>query len=229
MTIDWLKLKKHHERSLGQVIIFACLLSMLLSQIGYASSFHLRLQPLPPIDETALAAEKFGSIPDFSDEAWRAFLDGAIRTRVLKNTSEAHSYECTAVIDAPRERVMALLKDYPLRRQINSNLESIVVEWEGNVAWVHQTFRYGLKKVSVDLKFLHLQDKYVEWELVDGDFRELSGNYKLFSIENGTRTLLIQRTNIDPAMSVPSFILNHATQKSMRTEIEAVRDLIADW
>ncbi len=225
----------HNRDSMKDLMIAVLLLSIILilsmlhSQTCHASLPNPQFAPLPLTDEISLAPEKLGSMPEFSEEAWRALLNGEIRTGTLPELDGSRHYECVAVINAPRQQVMAVLKDYPLRTQINSNLESIHAEWDRNMAKVSEIFNYGVKTVSVDLNYLHYQDKFIEWELVGGDFEELSGYYKLFSIENGTRTLLIQRTSIELVMHVPTFIMNRTTQKSMKSEIKEIRRVIGNW
>jgi len=190
---------------------------------------HPVLKPIPLEDALRLAPVKLGEIPKFSENQWTDLIKGEAITRELPSEKdEGKRFETMVIVPACPHDVMTRLMDYGSFVGMMPNLKELEFSWNGNLARVKQKIQAGLFKFTYWMNILHYGDSFIEWEFVEGDIRDTSGYYKLFPLDEGTKTLLIYHVYSDPGIWVPQFIQDMITKGTMPGVVRAIRDAVVD-
>ena len=187
---------------------------------GPSGSFN----PHSKAREAELASQKLGRKPSLSNAAQQRLLKGEILIREIEAPASGYSsFIAIATIPASPREIMSVLRDYPSHSRFMPDVKEVSVHWKNNLAVVDETLATTLKTIRYRLNFLHYKDSVVEWEFVSGDIKDCFGSYKLFPINNGTRTLLEYRLNSNPGVAISDSIVSYFTKRSVLKVVNALR------
>ena len=183
---------------------------------------------LSPEEVERLAPIKLGKIPLFTGNELKKIKAGKIILREQQMKGKARRNEAIGIVHATPHEVMSFMRDYPAYVGAFPHLKKIKAEWEGdNLVHTENTLKIAFVKVFYRLNVRHLKDSVLEWEFVDGDFRDTNGYYKFFPYNDGKDTLVLYHVYTDTGLPVPQFIIDLLTTSSMPDVIEAIRKEVA--
>ena len=87
-----------------------------------------------------------------------------------------------------------------------------VVEWIWPLPKVRSVFRSEYRPFES-----------FQFSRIDGDLKELSGQWRLEPIQNGKATRLHYDARIDPGVPVPGFVLRHSIEAELRKTLAGLR------
>jgi len=183
----------------------------------------LTFKPLSMAEQTRLLPQKLGTPPVFTAKEQKKIDNGKVIVRELSGSSKIKTIEAYGTIDAPCAKVMSFLKDYKARVGIFPHVEDVKIQWEGNIAHVELQLSIAFKTINYKMNYRHYKNSFIEWEYVEGDIKNSTGHYKLFPIENGSKTLMVYHVISETGMAIPKFIEKMLTKSSMPKVIKAVR------
>lgn len=184
---------------------------------------NLTFKPQTSKEQTRLLPQKMGSPPVFNEKEQKKLDKGKIIIKELASQQNSKTLEAYGTIEAPKAKVMKFLKDYKSRVGIFPHVKDVKASWEGNIAHVSLTLKIAFNTISYKINYRHYVDSFIEWEYVEGDIKNAEGYYKLFPIENGTKTLMVYHVISDSGIAIPEFIEKMLTKSSMPKVIKAVR------
>ncbi len=149
----------------------------------------------------------------------------------------ARVVQARVLIDAPPSLVWETLTDY---RNIKNTLpgyeKSTVLQSRGATKLLDLAMRVAAFLPSYKYQVLAKEDEgnyHLQLNRVSGDFKSLSASYKLSSQNNGSKTLLVYRLDIDPGFNAPGAqgLIKSSSEKTLRAlencaEREARKSLI---
>ncbi|HEY9686859.1 MAG TPA: SRPBCC family protein [Coleofasciculaceae cyanobacterium] len=130
--------------------------------------------------------------------AWSA---ESASVRLLSDKGSAKTLQAEALVDAPIETVWDQLTDYgKIKTMLPGYDRSTVLQSGGNTATVDiglkasglaPAFRYQVKvREDKAAHTIHIQR-------ISGDFKTITASYKLIPVENGTKTKVVYKLDID--------------------------------
>jgi len=149
----------------------------------------------------------------------------------------ARVVQARVLIDAPPSLVWETLTDY---RNIKNTLpgyeKSTVLQSRGATKLLDLAMRVAAFLPSYKYQVLAKEDEgnyHLQLSRVSGDFKSLSASYKLSPQNNGSKTLLVYRLDIDPGFNAPGAqgLIKSSSEKTLRAlencaEREARKSLI---
>ncbi len=118
--------------------------------------------------------------------------------------------------EAPRDRVFAVLTDYPRYKEWFPGCEdsAVVSSMEGSV---DAEFVINMvKRVRVGMRFEAQATHVLKFHMVHGkDLRSYSGSYRLVESADGKGTTVFAEMKIDVGAMVPQFIVDYFAKKSI--------------
>ena len=108
---------------------------------------------------------------------------------------------------------------------VNGLKKCEVIEDAGDRALIHQVVKRSWTTPTVDFVYESLNDPYreIRFQLVEGNMRAMEGAWAF--IETADGLLLDYRIRVQPAMSVPAFIVSSDLRKGMPDMIACIRGL----
>ncbi len=119
-------------------------------------------------------------------------------------------------INAPRERVFAILSDYRRYKEWLPGCEhsAVVSEAERSVDVELVINMFG--RLKVGMRFEAEAGQVLTFRMISGTGpKSYVGSYRLKDASDGRGTILVAEMRIELAVFVPSFIINHYARRSM--------------
>jgi carbon monoxide dehydrogenase subunit G len=146
--------------------------------------------------------------------------------RMLSDKGSAKTLQAEALVDAPVETVWDQLTDYgKIKTMLPGYDRSTVLQSSGNTATVDiglkasglaPAFRYQVK-VRED-KAAHT----INIQRVSGDFKTITASYKLIPVENGTKTKVVYKLDIDLG-NIPTLGAGHLLKSNTAKAMTALQ------
>lgn len=108
---------------------------------------------------------------------------------------------------------------------VNGLKKCEVIEDAGDRALIHQVVKRSWATPTVDFVYESLNDPYreIRFQLVEGNMQAMEGAWAFTETTDGL--LLDYRVRVQPAMSVPAFIVSSDLRKGMPDMIACIRGL----
>ena len=158
-------------------------------------------------------------------EAGRAILiDSSISS---KENGDSHSATAALLVDAAPDVVRTVVEDGDKAAGFQEALvSSEIIDRTGSVTLVRQIAKVGLHKVGYVVRQTAENPQLMNFELVDGDLKSMSGFWRFLPVpsEEGTRTLLVYRLSLEPNAPIPGFLVRRSIAICLPQTLVAVRN-----
>jgi ribosome-associated toxin RatA of RatAB toxin-antitoxin module len=168
----------------------------------------------------------------YSDADWQALMRGKVVTTAVRDAHAADDVkstnEASAVIPYPPTEVWSVVTDFESRpRFVPGNKDVQITRREGNRLWIAEHLRVLLINVRfVVISTLDAEQGAVTWVIdrdAPHDIADTTGSWAVVPLEGGQATLVRYRTWIDSGRSVPRFVEDFLTKRSLPKIVEGVR------
>jgi ribosome-associated toxin RatA of RatAB toxin-antitoxin module len=168
----------------------------------------------------------------YSEADWQALMHGKVVTTTVR---DAHSgdgvqstNEASVVIPYPPAEVWSVVTDFESRPHFVPGVkEAQITRREGNRLWITEHLRVLLINVRfVVLSTVDPEQGAVTWVIdrtAPHDIADTTGSWVVVPLEGGQSTLVRYRTWIDSGRSVPRFVEDFLTNRSLPKIVEGVR------
>jgi ribosome-associated toxin RatA of RatAB toxin-antitoxin module len=199
---------------------------------------QLNVEGFPPTAPTPSAcigcrADLAGIRSTYSDTDWQALMRGKVVTAAVHDPHSAGGVQSTdeasAVIPYPPAEVWSVVTDFESRPHFVPGSKDVqITRREGNRLWIAEHLRVLLISVRfVVISTLDPEHGAVTW-VVDHDaphdIAETTGSWAVVPLDSGQATLVRYRTWIDSGRSVPRFVEDFLTKRSLPKIVEGVRN-----
>jgi ribosome-associated toxin RatA of RatAB toxin-antitoxin module len=163
---------------------------------------------------------------------WQALMQGKVVTTTVADTRAGggtqSTNEASAVIPYPPAEVWSVVTDFESRpRFVPGNKEAHIIRREGNRLWIAEHLRILLINVRfVVISTLDPEQGIVTWVIdrnAAHDIADTTGAWTVVPLEGGQATLVRYRTWIDSGRSVPRFVEDFLTKRSLPKIVEGIR------
>jgi len=198
---------------------------------------QLNVERFPPAAPTPACigcrAELPGIRSSYSDAEWQALTEGKVVTTTV---GDAHAgggtqstNEASTIIPYPPAEVWSVVTDFESRpRFVPGNKEAQIVRRVGNRVWIAEHLRILLINVRfVVISTLEPEQGVVTWVIdrnAPHDIADTTGSWTVVPLEGGQTTLVRYRTWIDTGRSVPRFVEDFLTKRSLPKIVEGIRN-----
>ncbi|HVO25894.1 MAG TPA: SRPBCC family protein [Candidatus Margulisiibacteriota bacterium] len=168
----------------------------------------------------------------YSDADWQALMQGKVVTTLSREAGAGGTVQSTneasAIIPYPPAEVWSVVTDFESRpRFVPGNKEVQIVRRDGNRLWIAEHLRVLLINVRfVVISTLEPEQGRVTWVLdrdAPHDIADTTGSWTVVPLAGGQETLVRYRTWIDSGRSVPRFVEDFLTKRSLPKIVEGIR------
>lgn len=197
---------------------------------------QLNVERFPPAMQTPACIGCRAALPEirssYSDADWQALMQGKVVTTAIRETRAGGTVQSTneasAIIPYPPAEVWSVVTDFESRpRFVPGNKEAQIVRREGNRVWIAEHLRVLLINVRfVVISTLEPEQGTVTWVIdrdAPHDIADTTGSWTVVPLEGGQATLVRYRTWIDSGRSVPRFVEDFLTKRSLPKIVEGIR------
>ncbi|MCB1092644.1 MAG: SRPBCC family protein [Verrucomicrobiae bacterium] len=162
---------------------------------------------------------------------WKQLLDGKVvlLSKVPEDDTDGkeedqHSGTAATIIDAPIQAVWEVIDDKESAPDYIESLQSAkIIERTPEHILIEQVMKLGpLPTVTYVVKHVPSPPHLVTFERHSGDMQVIRGFWKLFTIDNGAKTLVVYRLSLKPGFVVPNFVIRNSLKKSLPDALRAV-------
>ena len=119
-------------------------------------------------------------------------------------------------IDAPRERVFAILADYRRYKEWFPGCEHSTIVSDAGRSVDAEFVINMFGRVKVGMRFDAQPTQALSFRMISGrEVKSYRGSYRLMDAKDGRGTIVIAEMKIELGVFVPAFIINHYAKKSM--------------
>lgn len=132
----------------------------------------------------------------------------------------------TVNIDADINHCYEILIDYENIPNWHPSVlysEVLEVDSEGRGHVVEYEVDAQIKKARYTLRYTYEQPERIVWEYVEGDPRNIEGEYRFNELEDGT-TEVTYELEIDPGRFVPGPIKTRLTEEALKQTLERFKE-----
>ena len=197
---------------------------------------QLNVERFPPAVPTPACIGCRADLPairsSYSDADWQALIGGKVVTTTVRDTQAGGAVlstnEASAVIPYPPAEVWSVVTDFESRpRFVPGNKEAQIVRREGNRVWIAEHLRVLFMNVRfVVISTLEPEQGIVTWVIdhnAPHDIADTTGSWTVVPLQGGQTTLVRYRTWIDSGRSVPHFVEDFLTKRSLPKIVEGIR------
>jgi ribosome-associated toxin RatA of RatAB toxin-antitoxin module len=169
----------------------------------------------------------------YTPAEWQELMEGKVVTRQIGSSRSGSGVQSTkeasAVIPYLPTSVWSVVVDFESRpRYVPGNKEERILRREGNRLWIAEHLRILLMNIRfVVITTLEPEQGLVTWVLdhtAESDIADTTGSWTVLPLKDGQETLVRYRVSIDSGRSVPRFIENFLTERSLPKIVEGLRD-----
>jgi ribosome-associated toxin RatA of RatAB toxin-antitoxin module len=201
----------------------------LVAQLGAAPS-----PSAPPIPECIGCRANLTQVRStYTAAEWQALKQGKVVTTKQSATDQSGAMQSTneasAIIPYPPAQVWSVVTDFESRpRYVPGNKDAHIIRREGNRVWIAEHLRILLMNVRfVVISTLDPDQGTVTWVIdrsAAHDIADTTGSWTVVPLEGGHATLVRYRTWIDSGRSVPRFVEDFLTKRSLPKIVEGIRN-----
>lgn len=152
----------------------------------------------------------------------------ALKQQISRRAGKYSEATAQFVIDRPPQQVWQALTDYSKYPQIFHRIQSCrIIRRQGDLIWIESELKPHLfvrHPVNRTLNDLRGKPQRLDWQLLEGNFKEVRGWWQLAATGDGNRCQVDYVIAVDPGPVIPKFLVSFVlsfVQKEVIAELKS--------